>query len=358
MNLEDELEETEIEGFCSQVQTLFCHDAVHNQLVQVTWSSVRLVSSTTRELRNEWHAPSGYAVNVATANATQISYLLCALGDGHLLNFMFNTSTRELTIGKSQESGCENCNSLDHPFHQQLYNYIKQQAILCEAIEPIKQGSFHVKLLNPSIPGLFDTLKLLFLGSSLYKVDFVCGNTMWSAIGVRLESGASESRNDPIKLLKLLDIFRVLDGLRLKFNLLLNEKACKEIRTVTKDLVNGVVSGAGEIFWQLPAHVKLLRPSSPPTDGSVPRVVPMRISIWLRAHEHYKNYYAALYLRNSWEMILPILIVRKALLSSSMTGQDLAAGCDKQRGECKEGSGGSEERVFENEDYVYTNSLP
>lgn len=36
MNLEDELEETEIEGFCSQVQTLFCHDAVHNQLVQVS----------------------------------------------------------------------------------------------------------------------------------------------------------------------------------------------------------------------------------------------------------------------------------------------------------------------------------
>lgn len=35
MNLEDELEETEIEGFCSQVQTLFCHDAVYDQLVQV-----------------------------------------------------------------------------------------------------------------------------------------------------------------------------------------------------------------------------------------------------------------------------------------------------------------------------------
>lgn len=35
MNIEDELEETEIEGFCSQVQTLFCHDAVYNQLVQV-----------------------------------------------------------------------------------------------------------------------------------------------------------------------------------------------------------------------------------------------------------------------------------------------------------------------------------
>lgn len=35
MNADDELEETEIDGFCSQVQTLFCHDAVYNQLVQV-----------------------------------------------------------------------------------------------------------------------------------------------------------------------------------------------------------------------------------------------------------------------------------------------------------------------------------
>ncbi|KAL5577340.1 hypothetical protein UlMin_019039, partial [Ulmus minor] len=71
MNLADELEETEIEGFCSQVQTLFCHDAVHNQLVQVTSSSVRLVSSVSRELRNEWNAPAGFSINVATANATQ-----------------------------------------------------------------------------------------------------------------------------------------------------------------------------------------------------------------------------------------------------------------------------------------------
>ncbi|WJX53394.1 DNA damage-binding protein 1a [Trifolium repens] len=82
MNLEDELEETEIEGFSSQVQTLFCHDAVHNQLVQVTSNSVRLVSSTTRELLNEWNAPSDYSVNVATANATQV---LLATGGGHLV---------------------------------------------------------------------------------------------------------------------------------------------------------------------------------------------------------------------------------------------------------------------------------
>ncbi|XVF45973.1 hypothetical protein PTKIN_Ptkin02bG0250700 [Pterospermum kingtungense] len=82
MNIEDELEETEIEGFNSQVQTLFCHDAVYNQLVQVTSSSVRLVSSISRELRDEWSAPSGYSVNVATANATQV---LVATGGGHLV---------------------------------------------------------------------------------------------------------------------------------------------------------------------------------------------------------------------------------------------------------------------------------
>ncbi|CAH1454096.1 unnamed protein product [Lactuca virosa] len=72
VNLEDELEETEIEGFCSQVQTLFCHDAICNQLVQVTSSSVRLVSSSSGELRNEWHAPNDYSINVATVNATPI----------------------------------------------------------------------------------------------------------------------------------------------------------------------------------------------------------------------------------------------------------------------------------------------
>ncbi|KAE8688032.1 DNA damage-binding protein 1 [Hibiscus syriacus] len=86
MNLEDVLEETEIDGFNSQVQTLFCHDVVYNQLVQVTSSSVRLVSSISRELWDEWSAPSGYSINVATANATQI---LLATGGGHLVYLEF-----------------------------------------------------------------------------------------------------------------------------------------------------------------------------------------------------------------------------------------------------------------------------
>lgn len=39
MNMEDELEETEIEGFNSQTQTLLCQNVVYDQLVQVTPSS-------------------------------------------------------------------------------------------------------------------------------------------------------------------------------------------------------------------------------------------------------------------------------------------------------------------------------
>ncbi|XP_020226757.1 exocyst complex component EXO70A1 [Cajanus cajan] len=224
----------------------------------------------------------------------------------------------------------------------------------------------------------------------------------------------TERKNDPFKLLNLLSIFRVLNGLRLEFNQLFSWKACKEIRTVTEDLIKKVVNGASEIFWQLPAQVKLQRPTSPPPDGSVPRLVSfvtdycnqllgdafrphltqvLRIHLswrkesyeegivlsqiyntikevavnldawskvyeditlsylfmmnnhchfsnlrgtvlgnmmgdsWLRAHEQYKDYYAALYLRNSWGKVLPILVVQKDILSSSgasVTSQDLA----------------------------------
>lgn len=82
MNMEDELEETEIEGFYAQAQTLFCQNAINDQLVQVTASSVRLVSSTSRELLDQWTAPADFSVNVATANASQV---LLATGGGHLV---------------------------------------------------------------------------------------------------------------------------------------------------------------------------------------------------------------------------------------------------------------------------------
>lgn len=53
MNLEDELEETEIEGFCSQTQTLFCHDAIYNQLVQVGFLIVSTLLKQVKKQKQE-----------------------------------------------------------------------------------------------------------------------------------------------------------------------------------------------------------------------------------------------------------------------------------------------------------------
>lgn len=54
---------------------------------------------------------------------------------------------------RHSENGYENCYSLDHHFHQQLYNYIKQQASKREPVAPIKHGSFHVDLPEPVAEG-------------------------------------------------------------------------------------------------------------------------------------------------------------------------------------------------------------
>lgn len=50
--------------------------------------------------------------------------------------------------GSSRHSGgsTNNCFSLEHPFHQQLYDYIKQQSKTLKPIEPIKHGSVHVQV--------------------------------------------------------------------------------------------------------------------------------------------------------------------------------------------------------------------
>ncbi|CAK7325082.1 unnamed protein product [Dovyalis caffra] len=80
-------------------------------------------------------------------------------------------------------------------------------------------------------------------------------------------------KNDPLKLLKLLDIFSILDNLRVDFNRLFRGPACIEIQTLTRNLIKGVVNGACEIFWELPIQVELQRRSSPPLNGSVPRLV-------------------------------------------------------------------------------------
>ncbi|KAK1323998.1 hypothetical protein QJS10_CPA02g01542 [Acorus calamus] len=83
----------------------------------------------------------------------------------------------------------------------------------------------------------------------------------------------TETKNDPIKLLKLLDIFRSLNKLRLDFNRLFGGKACLEIQNLTRDLIKKVIEGACEIFWELLVQVELQRQMPPPADGAVPRLV-------------------------------------------------------------------------------------
>ncbi|KAG6706239.1 hypothetical protein I3842_07G214200 [Carya illinoinensis] len=83
----------------------------------------------------------------------------------------------------------------------------------------------------------------------------------------------TESRKDPNKLLKLLDIFASLNKLRLDFNRLFGGAACVEIQNLTRDLIRRVINGAAEVFSELLGQVELQRQTSPPSDGSVPRLV-------------------------------------------------------------------------------------
>lgn len=56
--------------------------------------------------------------------------------------------------GSSRHYGngsADDCFSLDHAFHQQLYNYIKQAALLMEPVSLAKHGSIHVDVPEPSL---------------------------------------------------------------------------------------------------------------------------------------------------------------------------------------------------------------
>ncbi|GMI91974.1 exocyst subunit exo70 family protein G1 [Hibiscus trionum] len=90
---------------------------------------------------------------------------------------------------------------------------------------------------------------------------------------LRFGMSIAESKKSPIKLLHLLNIFSVLEDLRMDFNKLFGGESCNEIKNMTRDLVAKVVNGASEIFWELPLQVELERRSSPPSDGRIPRLV-------------------------------------------------------------------------------------
>ncbi|KAK6154585.1 hypothetical protein DH2020_008833 [Rehmannia glutinosa] len=78
--------------------------------------------------------------------------VLSGSGQDDLLKIMDYSSLphfcRKRSSGSSKylDGRFENIYSLDHPFHQQLYNYTKQQLLVRQPVEPLKQGSVHVTL--------------------------------------------------------------------------------------------------------------------------------------------------------------------------------------------------------------------
>uniref|UniRef100_A0A9L0SW12 Damage specific DNA binding protein 1 n=1 Tax=Equus caballus TaxID=9796 RepID=A0A9L0SW12_HORSE len=68
----EEVEETELMGFVDDQQTFFCGNVAHQQLIQITSASVRLVSQEPKALVSEWKEPQGKNISVASCNSSQV----------------------------------------------------------------------------------------------------------------------------------------------------------------------------------------------------------------------------------------------------------------------------------------------
>ncbi|KQK17357.1 exocyst complex component EXO70A1 [Brachypodium distachyon] len=90
---------------------------------------------------------------------------------------------------------------------------------------------------------------------------------------LKFGGAVADARKDPIKLLRLLDVFDSLNKLRMDFNRLFGGKACVEIQSRTRELVKRVVDGSVEIFEELLVQVELQRNMPPLFNGAVPRLV-------------------------------------------------------------------------------------
>lgn len=71
----EEVEETEITGFLSDQQTFFCGNVDHNQIIQVTPFTARLVHTGKGNLISEWKPKDGSRISVVACNNSQ---MVCA----------------------------------------------------------------------------------------------------------------------------------------------------------------------------------------------------------------------------------------------------------------------------------------
>ncbi|KAJ7985733.1 hypothetical protein DPEC_G00343530 [Dallia pectoralis] len=68
----EEVEETELPGFVDNLQTFFCGNVAHQQLIQITSGGVRLVMQDNKALVSEWKEPQGRNISVAACNSSQV----------------------------------------------------------------------------------------------------------------------------------------------------------------------------------------------------------------------------------------------------------------------------------------------
>ncbi|XP_023857301.1 DNA damage-binding protein 1 [Salvelinus sp. IW2-2015] len=68
----EEVEETELPGFVDNLQTFYCGNVAHQQLIQITSGGVRLVMQDSKALVSEWKEPQGRNISVAACNSSQV----------------------------------------------------------------------------------------------------------------------------------------------------------------------------------------------------------------------------------------------------------------------------------------------
>ncbi|KAK8581363.1 hypothetical protein V6N12_071591 [Hibiscus sabdariffa] len=110
-----------------------------------------------------------------------------------------------------------------------------------------------------------------FLEGNFIADDWLINSGILSFLRFGMSIGGS--KKGPTKLLRLLNIFSVLEDLRMDFNKLFGGESCNERKKHDKGFVTKVVNGGSEIFWELPLEVELERRSSLPSDGGIPRPV-------------------------------------------------------------------------------------
>lgn len=71
----EEVEETEITGFASDRHTFFCGNVDHNQIIQITAISARLMHTQSGQLTCEWKPKNDGRISVVSCNGSQ---LVCA----------------------------------------------------------------------------------------------------------------------------------------------------------------------------------------------------------------------------------------------------------------------------------------